>query len=293
MRGSAPGTRETDLLDPVNTVDKIHAILLSGGSAFGLDAAAGVMQFLEERGIGYETGAARIPIVPAAVIFDLNVGDASVRPDRQAGYAACRQAHTRECQEGSVGAGTGATVGKVFGIEHAMKGGVGTASIQSGPWVVGALVVVNCFGDVVDPCSGRILAGSRIVDGKGLRNSVAWMKQREQFDGPLGENTTLGVVATDARLTKAETSKLAQMAQDGLARAINPVHTPFDGDTVFALSTGEQPVDPESRASVLTILGTLAAEVVSQAICRAVMSAVGLPGIPGYAEWVGSQVDGS
>ncbi len=291
VRGSAPGTRETDLLNPINTVEKVHAILLSGGSAFGLEAASGVMKFLEERGIGYQTGAARIPIVPAAVLYDLNLGDPKIRPGPQAGYEACRQATPESCQEGSFGAGAGATVGKLFGFEFGMKGGVGTASLQVGPWLVGAIVAVNCVGDVVDPATGRILAGSRTPEGKTLRDSVASMKRGESISRPFSENTTLAVLVTNVQLNKAAVSKLAQMAQDGLARAIHPAHTPYDGDTVFALSTGEHPVGSIPKVEILTILGTLAAEAVSQAILRAVTLAKGLPNLPAYADLMEGKPD--
>ena len=280
VRGSAPGTRETDLLNPVNTVERVHAVLLSGGSAFGLGAASGVMKFLEERGIGYPTVAGPVPIVPAAVIFDLNLGDPKIHPDLGAGYEACRGASCASCQEGSLGAGAGATVGKLFGFQHAMKGGVGTSSIQVGPWIVGAIAVANCAGDVVDPTTGRILAGSRVTDGKTLRGTIASIKRGEFVSQLLGGNTTLAVVATNAQLSKAEVSKLAQMAQDGVARVIQPAHTAFDGDALFALSTGERPVESTLKAEMLTILGTLAAEAVSQAILRAVICAKGLPNLP-------------
>ncbi|HVN81898.1 MAG TPA: P1 family peptidase [Terriglobia bacterium] len=284
VRGSAPGTRETDLLNPVNTVEKINAILLSGGSAFGLEAASGVMKFLEERGIGYPTGAGRVPIVPAAVLYDLNLGDPTIRPGLQAGYEACRQANPEGCQEGNFGAGAGATVGKLFGFEFGMKGGVGTVSLRAGPWLVGAIVAVNCSGDVVDPATGRILAGARSSDRKTLRGSVASIKRGEPICRPLGENTTLAVLGTNVQLNKAEVTKLAQMGQDGLARAIHPAHTHYDGDAVFALSTGEYFVGTIPRVEILTTLGILAAEAVSQAILRAVSHAKGLPNLPAHAD---------
>ena len=284
VRGSAPGTRETDLLNPINTVEKVNAILLSGGSAFGLEAASGVMKFLEEQGIGYPTGAARVPIVPAAVLYDLNLGDAEIRPGAEAGYEACRQANSEVCQEGNFGAGAGATVGKLFGFEFAMKGGVGTACLRVGPFLVGAIAVVNCSGDVHDPATGRILAGARSPDGRTLRNSVASMERGESIRRPLGENTTLAVLGTNVQLNKAEVSKLAQMAQDGLARAIHPAHTPYDGDAVFALSTGDYPIGSIPKAEILTTLGTLAAEAISRAILRGVSRAKGLPNLPAYAD---------
>jgi L-aminopeptidase/D-esterase-like protein len=285
VRGSAPGTRETDLLSPLGTVEKIHAILLAGGSAFGLDAASGVMQYLEEQGIGYETRVARIPIVPAAILFDLELGDQRIRPDKRSGYMACKAANSKHCEEGNVGAGMGATVGKLFGISRAMKGGLGTASITVGPVVVAALIVVNAFGDIVDSETGKILAGARTQDGKNLSNTM------EQFEkGSVGllkpsiENTTIGVVATNVSLTKTESCKVAQMAQDGLARSINPVHTTYDGDTLFVVATGQ-----ETARSNLTWIGSLAAAVVAKAIRRAILLAKGLPGLPSFQDLAASR----
>ena len=240
VRGGAPGTRETDLLDPVNTVQEVHGLVLSGGSAFGLDTATGVMRFLEERGIGFPVGAARVPIVPAAILFDLGIGDWTIRPDAEAGYKAARAAGTGPVAEGSVGAGAGATVGKVLGTARAMRGGVGTAALalpRGGR--VAALVAVNSFGDVVDPDSGRTVAGVRSEDGRELVGAMNVLLGGKGADATQrGENTCIGVIATDVTLTQAEATKVAQMAQDGLARAIRPVHTPWDGDTLFALSTG-------------------------------------------------------
>lgn len=276
VRGSAPGTRETDLLRPTNLVDKVQAVLLSGGSAFGLDAAGGVMRFLEERGYGHQTSVLRVPIVPAAIIFDLNVGDPLKRPGPEEGYQACVAATDGEVVEGCVGAGTGATVGKILGIGRATKSGLGTASVQiAGGVVVGALVVVNAVGDVVDPWTGRLLAGPRDVErGRGFLSTmelltggqVAWSKA-------LFENTTLGVVATDAALSKEQVNKVAQMAQDGIARCIKPSHTMHDGDVIFALSLGGKKAD-------VTVVGAVAAEVVAEAIVRAVQKAETMGGIP-------------
>jgi L-aminopeptidase/D-esterase-like protein len=275
VRGSAPGTRETDLLNPISTVQKVHAILLTGGSAFGLEAASGVVQFLEEKGVGFEIGGARVPIVPAAVLFDLVVGDAGIRPDKAAGYAACRNAATGVVEEGNVGAGAGATVGKMLGPGRAMKAGIGTCSIRVGELQVAALVAVNAVGDIIDRHSCRIVAGARTPDGKGLANTMEVLKQipaaRKSGEGT---STTLGVVATNAQFDKAGMTKIAQMAQDGLARAINPAHTPDDGDTIFALATGEL------KDASLSLVGALAAEVVSRAIVRAALRAVGIPGYP-------------
>jgi len=288
VRGSAPGTHETDLLSPLNTVEKIHAIVLSGGSAFGLETAAGVMQYLEEQRIGYQTRVARIPIVPAAVLFDLGLGDARIRPDKRSGYLACKAAKARACEEGNVGAGTGATVGKMFGMDRAMKGGLGASSIQAGPITVAALVAVNAFGDVLDPATGVVLAGARTPDGKSLVNSMEQMRQgRYSAPKASGENTTIGVVATNIVLNKSQAAKMAQMAHDGLARSINPVHTPHDGDTLFAIATGTA-----TPAANLTLLGSLAADVVAQAVRRAIVRAKGLPGLPSHLDLASSQKRG-
>jgi L-aminopeptidase/D-esterase-like protein len=278
VRGGAPGTRETDLLDPLNSVQAVHAVLLTGGSAFGLDAASGVVRYLEEKGIGFPVGVGKVPIVPAAVLFDLGVGDWTIRPDADAGYAAARGAATGPVAEGSVGAGAGAAVGKVFGPAAAMKGGIGTASVRrSDGVVVAALVAVNALGDVVDPQTGRVLAGARTGDGKAMRNATEALLAGETPGRPLpGQNTTIGVVATNVGLTKAEAAKVAQMAHDGLARAIRPVHTPWDGDTLFALSTGASTVAGEGAM----LVGVLAAEAVARAVVRAVRAASGLPGLP-------------
>lgn len=277
VRGAAPGTRETDLLDPKNLVQQVHAILLSGGSAFGLDAATGVMKFLEARGVGYDVGVAKVPIVPAAILFDLTVGDANIRPDAAAGYQACNNASDRLVTEGNVGAGAGATVGKLFGMSRAMKGGLGTASIklQSGI-TVGAIVAVNAVGDVFEPSTNKILAGVRTPDGKKLLGTIEAIRSGEALPPLLaGTNTTIGVVAVDVKLDKAQCQKIAQMAHDGLARTINPVHTMYDGDTIFALSTGK------SAATVdVTLLGLLAAEVMAQAVNRAIKTAESIPGLP-------------
>ncbi|NRF67967.1 P1 family peptidase [Aquincola sp. S2] len=276
VRGAAPGTRETDLLDPRNVIEHVHAVLLSGGSAFGLAAADGVMRWLEERGVGIEVGPARVPIVPAAVLFDLWLGDARIRPDAAAGHAACAAASAAAPAQGSVGAGAGATVGKLFGIQHAMKGGIGSASIRVGAITVAALVAVNAIGDVIDPATGRIVAGARADDGRTPRDSMAAIRSGALPARLLdGMATTIGVVATDARLTKAQASKLASMAHDGLARSINPVHTLTDGDTLFALATGTS-----GRPGHLTVLGALAAEVTARAVINAVRAAHGLDDPP-------------
>ena len=288
VRGAAPGTRETDLLHPLATISQVHALLLTGGSAFGLDAATGVMRWLEERGHGVPVGPAtrdgsagpaiRIPIVPAAVLFDLWLGDARIRPDAAAGYAACEAASTAHPAQGSVGAGAGAAVGKLFGIGRAMKGGIGSASIKVGAIRVAALVAVNAIGDVVDPASGRVIAGARADDGRTPLDTLAAL-----VDGQLpahlmaGMATTIGIVATDALLTKTEANKLAAMAHDGLARSINPVHTAGDGDALFAVATGGS-----GKTGHLTVLGALAAEVTARAVLNAVRAAHGLtdPDLP-------------
>ena len=284
VRGGAPGSRETDLLNPVETVQKVHAIVLSGGSAFGLDTAGGVMRYLEERGVGFPVGVAKVPIVPAAILFDLALGDPKVRPDAAAGYEAARQASTARPAEGSVGAGAGATVGKLFGAQAAMKGGIGTAALRlPQEVVVAALVAVNALGDVLDPASGRLLAGARTPDGRGLRGTVEALLSGERPGPPLpGRNTSIGAVATNVALTKAEATKVAQMAHDGLARAIRPVHTPWDGDTLFALSTGGVRLEEPAL-----LVGTLAAEAVARAVVRAVLTATGLPGLPSASDLAG------
>ena len=265
VRGSAPGTRETSLLGTVRLVNTVHGIVLSGGSSFGLDAASGVQQYLEEMGVGLDVKVAKIPIVPQAVIFDLAEGDPRVRPDRVMAKRACARATGGPVAEGLVGAGTGATVGKYFGQSRAVRGGVGTWSEKIvGGVTVGALVVVNAFGDVTDPSSGEIIAGTLSEDGKSFEDTSKLMKRKGA--GPVLSrffNTTLAVVATDARLTKEGTVKVAQMAHDGYARTIKPVHTMVDGDVIYSLSTGKK------KADVSTV-GVAAADVVAQAVVRAV-----------------------
>jgi L-aminopeptidase/D-esterase-like protein len=265
VRGGAPGTRETDLLDPVNLVEKVHAVVLAGGSAFGLEAASGVMRYLEEKKIGLNTGAAKVPIVPAAILYDLSLGRADVRPDSAMGYRAAAVASSRAPAEGNIGAGTGASVGKMRGMKYAMKSGIGTWSINLNGLIIGTLVAVNAVGDVIDPNNGKMLAGLR------PGGTLAWMK-KNQARPPAKSNTVIGVVATNARLTKAQATKVAQMAQDGLARVIRPAHTPFDGDTIFALATGEKKAD-------VSLVGAFAAEVMAEAILRAVKMAVPAGGL--------------
>ncbi len=280
VMGSAPGTRETDLLDPVNLVQKVHAIVLSGGSAFGLDSASGVVRYLEEKGIGYPTNAGAVPIVPAAILYDLGVGDASIRPDAESGYRAALAATADPVREGSVGAGAGATVGKLGRPVTPMKSGVGSYGVvlEDG-LVVAALVAVNAVGDVIDPETNAVIAGMRSADGKSLVDVRRLIRSGFQVSGHAGENTTLGVVATNAVLTKVQATKIAQMAHDGLARTIYPAHTPFDGDTLFALGTGHH--DKEVN---LLVLGALAAEVTAESVLRAVRNAEGLPGLPSASD---------
>jgi len=277
VRGSSPGTRETDRLSPTGTMRRTHALLLTGGSAFGLAAVEGVVSFLEERDVGLDVGVARIPLVSAAVLFDLVVGSPAARPDPEMGYEAASTASCGDFAQGSVGAGTGATVGKVLGMERAMKGGVGSASVVlDGGLVVGALAAVNAFGGVRDPASGKILAGPRTDDGA-LGDTVELLSEavtRMRW----GEDTTLGIVATNADLSKTQASKVAQMAHDGLARAVEPVHTTVDGDVVFAASVGE--VD-----AATDVVGAWGARVMQEAILRAVRRAEGVPGIPSVSEY--------
>jgi len=287
VRGAAPGTRETDLLDPGNLVQQVHAVMLAGGSAWGLAAADGAVRWLEAQGVGLDVRYGRLPIVPAAVLFDLPVGDARIRPDGEAGYAACQAASSAPPAEGNVGAGSGALVGKLFGIERAMKGGIGTASVTVGGVTVGALIAVNALGDVIDPDTARPVAGARSEDGRALLDTRRALL-RGELPKPLlaGTNTTIGVIATDAVLTKVQAGRLASVAHDGLARAINPVHTMSDGDTLFALATGRVPLD--DSAPGMTVLSTMAAEAAARATLRAVLAArsvsVGELHIPSAAE---------
>jgi L-aminopeptidase/D-esterase-like protein len=276
VRGAAPGTRETDLLSPINTIDRVNAIVLAGGSAFGLDAASGTVRWLDERGAGYETSVARVPLVPSAILFDLGVGDPKIRPTADCGYRAAAAASAEPVTEGSVGAGSGATVGKMRGLSHAMKGGVGTAAVALPTGlIVAALVAVNAYGDVIDPATGAVVAGVRTEDGRSLADARRLLRDARPAPPPAAENTTLAVIATNARLTKPQAAKLAQMAHDGFARAISPVHTPADGDTVFALATAGR-TEPDD----LLLVGALAADVTAEAILRAVRAATSVPGIP-------------
>jgi L-aminopeptidase/D-esterase-like protein len=286
VRGGAPGTRETDLLNPVNLVEEVHAIVLAGGSAFGLDAATGVVRYLEEKNIGFNTGTVKVPIVPSAILYDLNLGRADVRPDSAMGYRAAASASSGKPAEGNVGAGAGASVGKMFGSKLSMKSGLGTASMDMGNGIlVGAIVAVNAFGDVIDPQTGSLIAGLR--SGRvgplrvGKKNQFAdtlTMMKNPGGRGILGlatrTNTVIGVIATNAKLTKAQATKVAQMAQDGIARTIRPAHTMLDGDVIFALSTGTK------KADVSTV-GAYAAEAMAEAILRGVKMAGPAGGLPG------------
>ena len=281
VRGGAPGTRETDVLAPDNTVEMVNAVVLSGGSAFGLDAATGVMKFLEEKKIGYPVGNLVVPIVPAAILFDLNVGGRpEIRPDASCGYQAASHAVTGTIEEGSVGAGAGATVGKFAGGGRAMKGGIGSAALTTGDGlIVGAIVAVNAVGTVIDPRTAKPVAGVRSADGRTLEDPFALVRRGVLPVSRLLENTSIGVVVTNAKLTKAQARRVAEMAHDGLARAIVPAHTPSDGDTLFAMGTGSF-----GRDTNVSVVGQLAAEAVSDAILRAVRLAKGLPGFPSATE---------
>ncbi len=278
VRGLAPGTREIALLRPGTLVEQAHAILLSGGSAFGLAAADGVMRYLEEKGIGYDTGVVRVPIVPGAVLFDLGLGDPSVRPDAARGYAACQSASDQESRQGNVGAGTGATVGKLMGMARSMKAGLGTASLKAGRLVVGALVVVNAFGDVVDPASGKIVAGTRTPAGDAFLDTATAMRSAIVRNVLAFKNSVIG---TNARLDVAQTNELAAAAHDGLARAIRPAHTLYDGDTLFALATGKV-------GAHWTLVSDMAAEATALAILNGVRAAEDAGGLPAARSLAGS-----
>ena len=285
QRGGAPGTRETDAMHPMHLVQNVHAVILAGGSAFGLDAATGAVRYLEERGVGFNVQVARVPIVPSAILFDLGIGRADVRPDAEMGYQACQNATTDRPAEGNVGVGAGATVGKILGMGQAMKSGIGSASLAiGGGVVVGAIMAVNAFGDVMDPTSGQIIAGARPlhkgpvnIGGKGrFADTLKVMKTlagRTIAGFSSRGNTVIGVVVTNARLNKEQVNKVAQMAQDGVARTIRPAHTMLDGDTIFALASGERRAD-------VNIVGAYAAEVVASAILRAVHAAQPAAGLP-------------
>ncbi len=289
QRGGAPGTRETDLLRPMHMVEKVHAVMLAGGSSYGLDAASGVMKFLEEKEIGFNAGVARVPIVPAAVLLDLGIGDPNIRPDAAMGYRASQNASSEPPAEGNVGAGSGCTVGKILGTGQSMKSGIGTASLEiGGGIVVGAIVAVNAFGDVIDPASQQIIAGARATKGGPLKlgadgyfaDSLEVMKSlagRTIMSFASRANTVIGVVATNAKLDKNETNKVAQMAHNGLARTIRPAHTMLDGDTIFALASGKKSAD-------VNIVGAFAAEVMAQAILRGIRAAKSAAALPAASD---------
>ena len=285
VRGSAPGTRETDLLRPTNHVSEVHAVVLSGGSAFGLDSASGAVRFLAERNIGYRAGSVTVPIVPAAILFDIGIARHGVHPRADDGYAACLNTSNGVVEEGSVGAGTGATVAKTQGLERAIKGGIGTASVDLGDGItVGAIMAVNAVGGVYDPDTGDLVAGPRNDDG-GMDDPIAVLLSSDGAGAPppFGSSTTIGVVATNATLTKEEANKLASIAHDGLALAVRPAHTMRDGDTIFAVATGREP----GKADMLR-LGAAAVLCVGRAIVRGVRCATGLEGIPSVYELAGS-----
>ncbi|QIC49325.1 P1 family peptidase [Lysinibacillus sphaericus] len=276
VRGSAPGTRETDALDPINEIDRVHGICLSGGSAFGLDAATGVMRFLEEQGIGVDAGVAKIPIVPSAVLFDLFIGDPQARPTAQMGYEAAQAAQVGSFQNGNIGAGYGATVGKLAGPDFAMKGGLGSASFAGKDGLIaGAIVAVNAVGDVKHPHTRQILAGARNPQTGQWLDCCAYLEQHAQSEALAGTNTTIGVIALNAKLTKAEAKKIAQLTQNALARTIYPVHTMLDGDTIFVLGTGDQ-------TFALDYLGHLATKVMEEAILAGIQAADKLAGMESY-----------
>lgn len=283
VRGGAPGTRESDLLNPVNLVEKIHAVVLSGGSAFGLDAASGVMQYLEERQIGFDVQVTKVPIVCGAVLFDLAVGDHTIRPDKAMGYQASQNATNLSCAQGCVGAGTGATVGKILGTERSMKSGLGCYTIQVDELKIGAIVAVNCLGDVIDPDTGERLAGvlndglTQVADTEEIMIQ-SYAKKKDLFAG----NTTIGIIATNAILTKSQATKLASMAQNGYARTMRPAHSMFDGDTIFTMATGHIEAD-------LSVLGLLSARVMERAIISAVKKAHSLFGLKCWADMEGAK----
>ncbi len=280
VRGGAPGTRESSLLRPETLVQQIHAVFLTGGSAFGLDVGSGIMRYLEERGVGFPYGGARVPIVCGAVLFDLNIGRADVRPTAESGYRACLAAKSGRIAEGSVGAGTGATVAKVRTVAHGLKGGVGTAAERIDDVVVAALVAVNAFGEIVE--GGSVIAGPRGAPGRFDSTLDIMRRVGPSRSLPLS-NTTIGVVATNATLTKVEATAVAHMAHDGIARAVRPAHSPVDGDVLFTLATGDGP-----PANAL-IVGAFAARAVERAIIRAVRSATGLAGVPSASEWLAAK----
>lgn len=277
VRGSAPGTRETDLFKAEKMVDKVHAVVLSGGSAFGLEASSGVMKYLEEKGIGFDVGVTKVPIVTSAVIFDLNIGDHRIRPDFNMGYMAAKDAKTSENNQGNIGCGMGATIGKILGPQNAMKSGLGSATVKVGNLKVSAMVSVNSFGDVYDFENNKQIAGVYDYENNKLLNSINIMKEMNRELGFNVQNTTIGIIVTNAVLTKAEANKISQMAHNGYARSINPIHTMVDGDTIFTMATNEVKGD-------ISLIGTLAAEAMSMAITNGVMFADSSKGLKAYKD---------
>lgn len=278
VRGGSPGTRETDLLNPQNLVEKIHSVMLTGGSAFGLDAASGAMEYLEEKGIGFDVQVTKVPIVCSAVLFDLVVGDYKVRPDKKMGYEACRMATDKDCPSGNIGAGTGATVGKFFGIDRAMKGGLGSYGMQVGDLKVGAIVAVNALGDIINPETGEILAGLLDENKKSLIGTEKEMlKKYNENKNIFSGNTTIGVVATNGKFNKSQMNKIASMAHNGYGRTMRPAHSIFDGDTIFTMATGKVEAD-------INVVGFLAAEVMEKAIIDAIKSADTAYGFNSYKD---------
>ncbi|MGN9165995.1 P1 family peptidase [Tissierellaceae bacterium HCP3S3_D8] len=283
VRGSAPGTRETDLFRPEKTVDRVHAIVLSGGSAFGLDASSGVMKYLEEQGIGFDVGVTKVPIVASAVIFDLNIGDYRIRPDLVMGYEAAKSATTRENRQGNIGCGMGATVGKIMGPKNVMKSGLGSATIEVGELKVSALVSVNSFGDIYDYRTNEQIAGVYDYSRDIMLNTYEIMKNRDSDIGFSIQNTTIGIIATNAILNKAQAYKISQMAHNGFARSIDPIHTMVDGDTIFTMATNKIEAD-------INLVGSMAAEVMSQAISNAIFYSKGYNEIYSFQDIVQSKV---
>lgn len=278
VRGGAPGTRETDLLNPINMIDKIHGVLLTGGSAFGLDAAGGVMEYLEKKGVGFDIGVTKVPIVCGAALFDLLIGDYKIRPNKDMGYKACVNANNREVQEGNVGAGTGATIGKILGPEYAMKGGLGIYTVKVGELMIGAVVAVNCLGNVVDSENGKVIGGVLEEDRTSFRSTEDIMisqynNKKKIFNG----NTTIGAVVTNAKLSKSEANKVAAMAHNGFARSIYPVHTMHDGDTIFTMATGKIEAD-------INVVGLMAAKVIEKAVVRGIKNSYEIGGYKCYKD---------
>ena len=277
VKGGAPGTRETDLLNPVNMVDKIHGILLTGGSAVGLDAASGVMEYLEEREIGFDVGVTKVPIVCAAALFDLAIGNYKIRPDKKLGYEACVDSEKRNIKEGNYGAGLGATIGKILGPQNSMKGGLGTYAVKIGELMIGAVVAVNALGDVYDSEENKIIAGVLDSEKKNLLNTESIMVSKyDDKTNLFNGNTTIGAIITNGKLTKSEANKVASMAHNGFARSIRPVHTMFDGDTIFTMASGKIIVD-------VNTIGMISANIMEKAVVNAIKNAESICGINSFA----------